>query len=163
MELSCSRYLIFSIFVLPLATTESGSEQPELVDKFFCVRCKLPTRSEAPYFPTIREQDSREGISIGICDQDSAPTNVKCNKDRSNECISIKVLNSPTSCSKTLAKYFPKQLSGYELKGCWNSNLTLELESMMKECNGNYKKLTCKGSLCNKDPDPPVSHIESLI
>ena len=74
----------------------------------------------------------------------------------------MKVSNSPTSCSKKLARYFPAKLKGYELKGCWNSDLTLELESMMKECNGNYEKLTCKGSLCNKDPDPPVSHLEIL-
>ena len=102
--------------------------------------------------------DDEEGISIGICASDSAPTNVKCNKDKSDRCVSIRISKSPLrSCSNKLAKYFPPKQQSYEMKGCWNSDFDNALDLMTNECGAKFEhRYSCEGSLCNKDPDPPV-------
>ena len=157
MESSSLRYVKFLIFILSLLNTKAKGGTSQIEDKFLCLRCAYPSHSEFPTFPTV--QDSAEkGISIGICASDSAPTNVKCNKDKSNRCVSIRISKPPlSSCSNKLTKYFPDQQQSYEMKGCWNSDFDDELQIMTNECSAKFEHLdSCEGSLCNKDPDPPV-------
>ena len=158
MELSSSRLGIFVIFILFLLNTKAKGDKSQIDNKLLCRRCEYPSQSEFSTFPTVQES-FQEGISIGICASDSAPTNVKCNKDKSDRCVSIRVSKSPqlSSCSNKLAKYFPDQQHSYEMKGCWNSDFDNELEIMTNECGAIFEHLySCEGSLCNKDPDPPV-------
>ena len=138
-------------------STKAEGDTSQINDKFLCRRCEYPSHSEFPTFPTVQES-AEEGISIGICASDSAPTNVKCNKDKSDRCVSIRVSKSPlSSCSNKLAKYFPDQQQSYEMKGCWNSDFDNELDLMTNECGAKFEhRYSCEGSLCNKDPDPPV-------
>jgi len=157
MELSSSRFVIFLIIILSLVITKAGGDISQISDKFLCRRCEYPSNSEFPTFPTVQES-AEEGISIGICASDSAPTNVKCNKDKSDRCVSIRISKSPLrSCSNKLAKYFPPKQQSYEMKGCWNSDFDNELDLMTNECGAKFEhRYSCEGSLCNKDPDPPA-------
>jgi len=147
-----------------LLNTLAEGDTSQKEDNFLCRRCEYPSHNEFPKFPTVRES-AEEGISIGICASDSAPTNVKCNKDKSNRCVSIRISESLlSSCSNKLAKYFPDQQKSYEMKGCWNSDFDHELESMTDKCGATFEQFySCEGSLCNKDPDPPVVHTSIFI
>ena len=166
MELSSLRYFIFWIFVCSFSNKHVVGDESQPESQLKCVRCKYPLPSRFPNFPTVQEANKR-GISIGFCDPDSGPTNVKCNKDKSDGCVSLTISKSLTkSCNKDLSKYFPEEIQdkwfkdkpSYQMKGCWNSNLTNELKTMFEECGGKLEKDEfCKESLCNKHADPPVS------
>ena len=165
MESSFSKYLFILIFIWTFSNKRVVGDKSQSESPLMCVRCKYPLQSQIPSFPTVIEAH-KKGISIGFCDPDSGPTNVKCNKDKSDGCVSLTISKSLSpSCNKELSKYFPEEIHdkwfkdkpSYQMKGCWNSDLNDELELMFDECGGELEKIECQESLCNKDADPPVS------
>jgi len=171
MESSFSKYSFILIFIWTFSNKHVVGNKSQSESPLKCVRCKYPSPTEFPNFPPVTEANKR-GISIGFCDPDSGPTNVKCNKDKSVGCVSLTISKSLTpSCNKELSKYFPEEIQdkwfkdkpSYQMKGCWNSNLDNELELMFDECGGELEKEFCQESLCNKDADPPVLQASVFI
>ena len=165
MESSSSRYLIFWIFVWTFSNKHAVGDESQSQSSLMCVRCKYPLPSEFSNFPQV-EEANKEGISIGFCDPDVGTTNARCNKEKSDACVSLTISKSLSkSCNRELSKYFPEEVKekwfkgkpSYKMKGCWNSDLNNELNSMFHECGGKLEKVECQDSLCNKDSDPPVS------
>jgi len=118
--------------------------------------------THAPGFPS-KKDSLKTGVYIGICRDDYAPHNENCAKV-SDQCVSLKLKKT---CSKlpeesTLAKFFPKEAEGKELKGCWKDGKTGEVKQMIESCGGSFEyikqcEINAKG-VCNKDEPMAVVH-----
>ena len=134
--------LMLVMFIF-LCANSNASEESERKICEFC--------THTPGFPSKREGAQR-GITIGICKDDEAPQNQKCSK-KSDQCVIMKLKRAcSTSTQATLEKYFPKDAEGAELKGCWKSDQTDEVKSMMESCGGELEFIQiCNENVCNKE------------